>query len=187
MNSLRYSSVRTGQVGVGQDKLFSFNTSTVTEPQLPTSIVSWPDGLTVGLGSEFVIPIYIRCPFAGDRSLRVDARYTLATQLPLPGTILFSLLRLQESDSSQLVTENNQISETSIQGASQMPIMCIQSKRVQLSTVTPFQICSHILSLQVSTIYSLLNACLSRHLFMVYLFFCRMLQSQRLLLENPSF
>ncbi|KAH9285024.1 Trafficking protein particle complex subunit 11 [Echinococcus granulosus] len=95
-------------------------------------------------GADLVCPIFVHCPIvAGDRSLRVDAHYTMLAQLPSAGARVLSWNKNGSICviSAEMKAKNGNSTELTL-------TRCIQSKRVQLSVTPPFEIASRVLSLK---------------------------------------
>ncbi|VDD75909.1 unnamed protein product [Mesocestoides corti] len=99
-------------------------------------------------GADLVCPIFVHCPtVAGDRSLRVDAQYSIVAQLPAPGA---KVLSLNNNGKVEIVE-----SETPHVSGSELTLTrCFQSKRVQLSAIPPLEINARILSLMHAPVVS---------------------------------
>ncbi|VDM18610.1 unnamed protein product [Hydatigera taeniaeformis] len=96
-------------------------------------------------GADLVCPIFVHCPIvAGDRSLRVDAHYTMQAQLPTAGAVFLSWNKNGSIcvASAEMKTNKDDLEKSTL-------VRCIQSKRVQLSVTPPFEIASRVLSLKV--------------------------------------
>ncbi|KAL5965472.1 Trafficking protein particle complex subunit 11 [Taenia solium] len=95
-------------------------------------------------GSDLVCPIFVHCPIvAGDRSLRVDAHYTMLAQLPTAGARVLSWNKNGSINvvSAEMKANNGNLTKLTL-------TRCIQSKRVQLSVTPPFEITLRVLSLK---------------------------------------
>lgn len=116
-------------VSTSMDELFS---QAFLSPRLPP-------------GADLVCPIFVHCPIvAGDRSLRVDAHYTMLAQLPTAGA---RVLSWDKNGSIFLVAAEMKANNANLRKLTLT--RCIQSKRVQLSVTPPFEIASRVLSLKV--------------------------------------
>ncbi|VDK32388.1 unnamed protein product [Taenia asiatica] len=95
-------------------------------------------------GADLVCPIFVHCPIvAGDRSLRVDAHYTMPAQLPTAGARVLSWNKNGSINvvSAEMKANNGNLTKLTL-------TRCIQSKRVQLSVTPPFEIALRVLSLK---------------------------------------
>uniref|UniRef100_A0A0R3TY40 Ig-like domain-containing protein n=1 Tax=Rodentolepis nana TaxID=102285 RepID=A0A0R3TY40_RODNA len=130
---------RLGSVAVGQMASRNLNPTSSSGEDLFSQVLI---ASTISQGADLVCPISVHCPkFAGDRSLRVDAHYDMLAHLPSPGVNVFSW---RSNGSICLVYSGNNTEAPS----SLTLTRCVQSKRVQLSVIPPFEVASRILSLK---------------------------------------
>ncbi|KAM7535162.1 hypothetical protein Aperf_G00000094289 [Anoplocephala perfoliata] len=130
---------RMGSVAVGQAAGYRLNPASSNGDELFSQVSITPH---LSQGVDLVCPIFFHCPtVAGDRSLRVDARYSVLAQLPSPTVKVISW---PTSGSIRLLT-----SETNGDVSSGLTLTrCVQSKRIQLSVTPPLEFTSRLLSLQ---------------------------------------
>uniref|UniRef100_A0A0X3PZ16 Trafficking protein particle complex subunit 11 domain-containing protein n=1 Tax=Schistocephalus solidus TaxID=70667 RepID=A0A0X3PZ16_SCHSO len=111
---------------------------------------------TLAPESEFVCPLFLRCPSPGDRILRVDASYSLRIPVQPPQATLFTCSYHKRADGTNgCFVESSPLSQKP-KVALSIIAKCTQSKRVQLTVLPPFDFSWRILSLQHSLITTII-------------------------------
>ncbi|KAL5108672.1 Trafficking protein particle complex subunit 11 [Taenia crassiceps] len=136
---------RMGSVAVGQSASRSIASSSSTSASTADELFSQAFlSPCLPPGADLVCPIFVHCPIvAGDRSLRVDAHYTMLARLPTAGARVLSWNKNGSICVVSAMMKQNNGNLTRL-----TPTRCIQSKRVQLSVTPPFEIASRVLSLK---------------------------------------
>lgn len=175
---------RMGSVAVGQAAGYNLNPASSSGDELFSQAFITSH---LSQGVDLICPIFFHCPIvAGDRSLRVDARYNVLAQLPTPAVTVIAWRT--NASLCLLTSETNEGVSTGL-----TLTRCVQSKRIQLSVTPPLEITSRLLSLKVGIV--ILNSLLLK-LYIVTLLIhilhssmnplIRSLQENRLFSKWPS-
>ncbi|BHF73457.1 Trafficking protein particle complex subunit 11 [Sparganum proliferum] len=107
---------------------------------------------TLAPESELVCPLFLRCASPGDRSLRVNASYSLRIPVQPPQATLFTCSFHKKADGTNGCFVESSPLPQKPKVTQSITAKCIQSKRVQLTVLPPFDLSWRILSLQHSLI-----------------------------------
>ncbi|BHF82374.1 Trafficking protein particle complex subunit 11 [Sparganum proliferum] len=103
---------------------------------------------TLAPESELVCPLFLRCASPGDRSLRVNASYSLRIPVQPPQATLFTCSFHKKTDGTNGCFVESSPLPQKPKVAQSITAKCAQSKRVQLTVLPPFDLSWRILSLQ---------------------------------------